>query len=218
MVDKNTKIGDIVTYGENQYKVTDNRITKGKDKKKAFIAINVIAILLIPATFILYIVSLIITGINSQSFEFGISDTLIRFGIFLVSFLVFIVVHEYVHYLTYRYLGKTPKDKLKFGVVLKSGMAYCISLVPNTIKASRLSLMMPFYVLVVPIIIIAIILQNGFLMLLAAMFASGSGGDIWYMWTLRKDSKDKYIIEAMPEGDGYEIGYVVMEKIDSETI
>jgi len=214
MKELNLKTGETVNYNDESYRVIENRIVKGKDKNKALIVINVLAFVIIFVVLIIYAIALFIMGVQGQTFEFGFAKALVQFAILFAGFLVFIIAHEYVHYLTYRYIGKTPKDKLKFGLALKTGMAYCISLVPNSIKASRLSLMMPFYVLVMPLILIAIALQSGFLIFLAALFASGSAGDFWYMWTLRKDAKDKYIIESVPEDGGYDIGYLVLEKID----
>lgn len=214
MKELNLNAGDTATYNDTEYKVIENRIVKGKDKNKALIVINVIGVAIIPIVFIIYFMVLSIVDIQEQNFEIDLIDTIIRLFVFVASFIAFIIAHEYVHYLTYRFIGKTTKDQLKFGLALKTGMAYCIALSPNTVKSSRLSLMMPFYVLVIPFIILAIALQNGFLIFLAALFASGSAGDFWYMWTLRKDSKDLYIIESVPEDGGYDIGYLVLEKID----
>lgn len=208
------KSGDTINYGQHQYRVIENRVTQGKDKQRAFIAINVIAIFIMIVTYLLCFATLSVMGVAGQGFSFSFLEMLIYFVIFVVIFLIFIVAHEYVHYLAYIFFGGIPKNKLKFGVVLKSGMAYCISLEPNTVRASRLSLMMPLYVLVIPVFIAAILTQNSFLAFLTAMFASGSGGDIWYMWTLRKDNADKYMIETMPADDGYEIGYLLLEKDD----
>lgn len=210
----NLKSGETIICNNSEYRVIENRIVQGKGKKKALITINVLAFAIIPAVFIIYFIALSIIGIQEQSFEIGIGSALIRLAIFFSSYIAFIVAHEYVHYLTYRYFGKTPKDQLKFGLALKTGMAYCIALTPNTIKSSRLSLMMPFYVLVIPFILVAIVLQSGFLLFLAALFASGSAGDFWYMWTLRNDEEDKYILESVPEDGGYDIGYLVLEKLD----
>lgn len=215
MNEKLLKTGDSVTYGQSNYKVIDNRITKDKNKTKILILINVISLLIAFGVYILYILSSAMIGVKEQVVQFDFIDMIIYLFVFVAAYVLFIIAHEYVHYLTYRYAGNIPKDKLKFGIVLKSGMAYCISLEPTTVKASRLSLMMPFYVLVIPLIIISVLTQNGFLAFLSALFAGGSAGDIWYMWTLKKDSREKYIIEAMPSGKGYEIGYLLLDKTEN---
>ncbi len=94
------------------------------------------------------------------------------------------------------------------------GMAYCISTVPNTVRTSRISLMMPIYVIIIPMAIISVLTGNKYLAILTAAFFSGSAGDLWYMWTLRKYSKDLYILEEEPVDKEYEIGYYVLEKLD----
>ena len=215
MQELSAKTGDILEYDGEHYRVMENRIKRGEEKRKAVINLNIIAI---PTIAIVYFgclfILLIINDGSTEPTNYTSSGFFLNFIIAIVSFLVYIIVHEYTHYLAYRIFGKTKKKNLKFGFVLKSAMAYCIAITPNTVKASRLSLMMPIYALIIPLIIIALIFQSTFLILLASIFASGSCGDIWYMWTLRKDAKDKYIIEAMPASDGYEIGYLVLEKIE----
>lgn len=210
----NLKPGQTVSYNNSEYQVIENRILKGKAKNSAMLIMGVVSFLLIPAVMLIYFIVLNVMGVHGQQFEFGMTNALVYMVIIIISFVLFIVAHEYVHYLTYRYIGKTEKDKIKFGLALKTGMAYCIALSPNTIKVSRLSLMMPFYVLVIPFIILAVALQSGLLIFIAALFASGSAGDFWYMWTLRKDSKDKYIIESVPQDSEYDIGYIVLEKLN----
>jgi len=204
--------GDILEYGQNKFIILENRIAAGKEKTNKIILINIAAILLMVLVYVLYIPFRIITGTPAEGLSFSMEKFFIYSAVFFVSFIAFVVAHEYVHYLSYRIWGKVPKEKLKFGLVVKSGMAYCISLEPTTVKESRTSLMMPIYVLVLPVIVLAFALQNGFLVFLSAMFFSGSAGDLWYMWTMRKDSKDKYVIESMPKNGEYELGYLLLEK------
>ena len=215
MNEKNLQPDEMVTYRDIQYRVLENRITPDEKRKSTLVKLNVISFATLGAVFILCTIAIVLLNGNAEGgFTIDGLNFLLSFLLVALVFVAFIVAHEYVHYLTYRFAGGTPKNSLKFGLSLKSGMAYCISLVPNTIKASRLSLMMPFYVLVIPTIIAAILFQSSLLTFMAALFASGSAGDFWYMWSLRKDAKDKYIIEAIPEGSEYEIGYLLLEKIE----
>ncbi len=212
MSDENLQKGELVTYGHIKYKIIDNKIVKGDKKRKTIMKINAFSVLIMIFVYLIYFAATNILGGNDTVFNFEFMSFFISFVIIFAGFVLFIVAHEYMHYLSYRISG-TPKDKLKFGVILKSGLAYCISLVPNTLKASRLSLMMPFYVLVIPCIILSIFLKNNLLGFMSALFASGSAGDFWYMWSMHKIPKDMYIVEVMPKSDGYEIGYLVLEKI-----
>lgn len=203
---------DTVTYFNKEYTVVKNEIAKGKEKKKVLISINLISILLMIFTFIIYFTSLNLLGVEKQESIIKFPQLLVYIVGFIACYIAFVVLHEYVHYLTYRIFGNVKKENLKFGLVIKSGMAYCISLEPNTVWASRLSLIMPVYILVVPMIVLSIVFQSGFAAFMCALFAGGSAGDLWYIWKMRKYPKDKYIIEAMPADYGYELGYVVLDK------
>ncbi|MEX1376829.1 MAG: DUF3267 domain-containing protein [Eubacteriales bacterium] len=215
MKEQSAKPGDILEYDGVQYKVIENRIKRGTEKRKVIINLNLIAlpIMILVFAFLYFLLALLNKGtllhINLSTGGF-IINMLIIFG----SFIVFAAIHECAHYLAYKFIGKTKKENLKLGIAPKSGMAYCIALSPNTVSASRWSLMMPIYALIIPLSAIAIILQSTFFIFLVSLFASGSAGDIWYMWTMRKDTKDKYIIEALPASSEYEVGYLVLEKIN----
>jgi len=144
---------------------------------------------------------------------------LIGFGligpiVFLFSFFIFIVIHELLHGLAFMLFNKNKKNELKFGLVLKSGLAYCISTVPVRVGPSRLSLMMPVYVVCIPLYLFAMISGDIWLIVMAVFFLSGSTGDFYYMWKLRSTNKDLYIYEVMPTKTGYEIGYLLYKKID----
>ena len=211
MNEKAMRPGDTAKYFNEEYIVLKNEIVIGKNKRKALITINLISFALIIITWIIYVTALGVLGIHGQKLTIGFPSLILYIACFIVFYVLFIIAHEYVHYLTYRIFGKVKKENLKFGIVIKSGMAYCISLQPNTVKISRLSLMMPLYILVIPALILAVIFQYGFAAFMCALFASGSAGDLWYVWTLRKYPKEKYIIESLPSDLGYEIGYVVMD-------
>lgn len=210
MQNTNYEAGDIVNYDKKDYRVVENRIIHGKEKKKLLIALNVMSLVMIILVMVLYaVMSGFINNASTDTQEI----TWWLFGIiYFVSFVLFIIMHELIHGASYYIFGKVPLKNIKFGTALKSGMAYCISLVPNKVSTSRISLMMPIYLLVIPVFLAALFTQNTFVAFLSAIFFSGSAGDIWYMWSLRKDDKDKYIVETLPDADGYEIGYYLLEE------
>lgn len=214
MNEKNMKPGDKTTYFDKEYVVEENKITVDKNKSKILLTINLLSVFITAAFFIIYIIIINLIGPAQNMVSFSFLKLLFYMVFFFAAFAIFIAAHEYVHYLAYRVFGKVKKQNFKFGLVLKSGMAYCISLQPSTVKVSRISLMMPLYVLVIPLFIISVVLKNNFIAFLTAMFAGGSAGDLWYIWTLRKYPKDKYIIESVPSSSGYEIGYLVMDLVN----
>ncbi len=131
----------------------------------------------------------------------------------IVLFTLYVVVHEWIHGVAFRLFNKNTKEQVKFGVSFKSALAYCISTIPVQVPAARLSLMMPVYVVCLPLFTIAFITNSVWLALLASYYISGSVGDFYYMWKLRKSTKNQYMYELMPTRSGYEIGYLLFEKI-----
>ena len=215
MNEKSAKPGDILEYDGVQYKVIENRIKQGKEKRKVIIDLNLLAfpIVILVFAFLYFLLALLNDGVLPP-INLSIGGFIIDMLIIFASFIVYAAIHEFAHYLAYKIIGNTKKANMKIGIAPKSGMAYCIALSPNTVRASRWSLMMPIYTLIIPLSVIAVILQSTFFIFLVSLYASGSAGDIWYMWTMRKDTPDKYIIEALPESSEYDVGYLVMEKIN----
>jgi len=131
----------------------------------------------------------------------------------MVSFIAFIIVHELLHGISFVLFGKVGFKNIQYGIVLKSGVAYCISLVPVRVWASRLSLMMPVYAVCLPMYIYSLLAQDFLFTIVALLFFTGSVGDIYYMWKLRKTNKDLYMFEEAPTSKGYKIGYLLFKKV-----
>lgn len=196
-------------YNNEEYLVKDE-VFISKDKQKSFVLqLNLYAILTV-------IILIMTTGIffNEGTIKIDSSssyllDTILFFG----SFILYIVVHELLHGLAFILFGKVSIKDIKFGVILKSGMAYCISTVPVKVNAARISLMMPVYVVCIPLYVYAFITHSFLLAILAILFFSGSVADIYYLWKLRKTNKNYYMYEKPPTKNGYEIGYILYEKV-----
>jgi len=201
------RVGDKFLFNEVEYELLENNIVSRKKKKKFLIYMNLSAWLVIT---IGVIINLII--FRTGSIEITLKSVFIL-GAYLIGFIVFAVIHELLHGGAFMLFGKVPKKDIAFGVVLKSGVAYCISKIPVSVKASRLSLMMPVYVICTPLYIIAIIFNNFGLGLYAVILFSGSVGDFYYMWKLRSTDKNLYMFENMPNKTGYEIGYLLFKKL-----
>ena len=203
------EVGSVRTFETGTFEVVENNIIKNKDKNRFIIKLNLYA-LLFSAIGIVLTFLVIPKGIT---ISIGGLD-LIFMALYFLSFLVFIVVHEWLHGISFRIWNKNTKEQIKFGIVLKSGMAYCISTIPVKVGPSRISLMMPVYAVCIPMYILALVFQDVALGILAILFLSGSVGDFYYMWKLRKTNKDLYMYEEMPSNTGYEVGYILYKKID----
>lgn len=196
------------TFSNGEYKEVDNRIVPENKKNGFVLKLNIYALFMIV---ILSIGTVMIFG----SFSFVIEgiDSLLYFAGFIISFLLYIVIHELLHGVGFVLFGEATIKDLKFGVIFKNGMAYCISTVPVSVKTSRISLMMPVYVICIPMYIIGVITNSFYISLLAVFFLSGSVGDFYYMLLLRKTDKNLYMYEEAPTKTGYQIGYILYEKV-----
>jgi len=207
------EIGDIVEFSNGRYQVVEDNIVPDKKRNNVLLLLNGLAIVLMFVTGSLMVV---LNGFIHDEFSYDLElFTLLAYMIgLLVVFFGYVVIHELLHGWAFRLFNGNKKNQLKFGVILKNGMAYCISTVPVNVKAARLSLMMPVYVVCLPLMILSVVLGNLGLVILSAALISGSAGDFYYMWKLRKTSEEYYMFEEMPTKEGYEIGYILYKKID----
>lgn len=198
-------IGETYTFQGNNYKLIATDMVPNKDKRSFLLKMSVAAILF---TIIGSILTMFFFPEGGQV-TFRIFPALIL----VVAYILYIPVHELLHGITF-VLGTSHSWKeLKFGVILNNGLAYCIPLVPETIRRVRWSLMMPLYVVCIPLYVYAILSQQFGLAVYVVFLAAGSVGDIVYLWKLRVFKSDQYMMEELPTKHGYEIGFHVYEKI-----
>lgn len=198
------ELESIRTFPNGNYKLVEDKIIPNKEKKKFMIKLNVYTLLFT----VLGMVFIILV------FPKPLDVNLVLSAILVFGFLPFIVIHELLHGLTFKLFNNMSWKELKYGIVIKSGVAYCISTVPVKIRAARLSLMMPIYAFCLPIMILGVVLNQFELVFFGFLYASGSTGDFYYMWKLRNTKKEYYMFEEMPTKTGYEIGYLLYEKVD----
>lgn len=198
-------VGETYEFSNGTYLLVEDRILKNKEKNPFLIKLNIAAILFIVAG--VFITLTLFPRNVTVEFQLG---WMLLYAFIL---LIFVVVHELLHGISFVLFSKNKWNTMKFGVSVKSGVAYCISLVPVRIPRARLSLMMPLYAVCLPVYIYAIITGDFALAILGVFLASGSVGDIYYMWQLRNVPKTLYMYEELPTKTGYEIGFYLFEKL-----
>ncbi|MBN2604654.1 MAG: DUF3267 domain-containing protein [Bacilli bacterium] len=204
-----SNIGDIVVFGDEEYCLLENNIIPQSKNNHFMLWMNVAAIGMFV---VLLIGSLLLMFGESMVGELNI----INVFLFLLSFILFIVVHELLHGMAFMLFGKVKSKHIKFGLILKSGVAYCISTVPVKVWASRLSLMMPVYVVCLPLYVYSIFSHNIIILIASLLYFTGSIGDIYYMWKLRNTDRNTYMFEEAPTAKGYKIGYLLFQKKEKE--
>lgn len=198
-------IGTTYTFLQEAYVLTENHILPEEDKMPLLYRLNGYALVFI----------LVASGITILLFwgNLSVSFTLVGTLLYLFSFLVFLVVHELLHGIAFVLGSNHPWSTMKFGIILRNGLAYCISTVPITIRRAKWSLVMPLLVVCIPLYVFAVLQGYFALAILAVLFASGSVGDIYYLWELRSFDNHQYMMETLPTKHGYNIGFLIYDKV-----
>lgn len=198
------RVGEQYDFPTGQFTCVASTLLKPREKRPFLIKLNLYAIgfmvLAIAATILIF-------GGNASG-----TLTLLEFLTYVFVSIVYIVIHEVLHGVSFVLFSKHKWSSIKFGLLLSQGLAYCISIVPVSIRRARSSLMMPLYVVCIPLYVIALVTTNLPMAIFAVILASGSIGDVYYLWKLRTATTNQYMIEELPTKSGYQIGYLLFEK------
>ncbi|MBB5171945.1 DUF3267 domain-containing protein [Texcoconibacillus texcoconensis] len=110
----------------------------------------------------------------------------------IISYFIFILVHELLHLIGYIFVGKASIDQVKLGIIWKYLMPYAHCKVPMKITHYKISVLLPFILGIVPIIF-AFLYGNGFWFIIGFLMTVGSLGDFIIIWILRKYPREVYI-------------------------
>ena len=199
----------LMEYGGVNYELVEDLTVKQEDKLKVLVWMNLImfAGLVAIAAAGTFAIRLVHPGIV---LEFGLGS----FFLILAAFAVYIFVHEFIHGLVFRLAGGVAWKDISYGAAIKSGMAYCISDVPVNLRVSRFSLIAPFIIVCVPLIACSIVIGNLPILIAGALFTTGSAGDFWYLWILRKKQAEMYMMEEKPKNKEYTLGCYVLKQAE----
>lgn len=109
--------------------------------------------------------------------------------VFFLLYIVWIIIHELFHALSYIIYGANKK-KITFGAYLEKGVLYCLCKQNVTRKNILNSVLFPLFYLSIVTGIIAVLIQSPILLLLSIANLSGCAGDIMtfiYIVRLNKD-------------------------------
>ncbi|AXI00662.1 DUF3267 domain-containing protein [Sporosarcina sp. PTS2304] len=117
---------------------------------------------------------------------------------FFVGYIILIVFHEFFHLLGFRMFCGVPWKNMDYGVNLKMGIAYATAdqLMDN--KGIRQALLLPFWMTGILPAIIALYLNDGVLLVLAAALIGGAAGD-FAMYKELKKFPDDAMVKDDPE-------------------
>lgn len=128
----------------------------------------------------------------SSTFNF-----LLLFSIFVVG----IVLHEFIHAISWGTVAKIPFSKIKFGFNLKSLSPYAHCGEAVTAKVYRIALLTPAIILGIIPILISFITGSVWCFVTGLLFTVTACGDFLIFWLIRKVKNDQLVADH-PERAG----------------
>lgn len=167
--------------------------------KKLVIVLNLVALILFLAFLpLFYRLGLVIQESSGRTLVINPLDPFLA----LLCFLIILVVHELIHGLFFKIFK--PENKVTFGIVWKSGMAYATSPGSHYTRVQMLVITLAPFVCLTSFLTLIYALNLMSLMgytLLAAMHAAGCTGDFYYTYLLTcKFTNQKILVEDTESG------------------
>lgn len=103
----------------------------------------------------------------------------------VAAVLLGIVVHEWIHGLSWVVFGSKPCSAIRFGFQWKSLTPYAHLTEPVEVHAYRLGAFMPGLILGILTFVLSLLLGNGDLFWFSLIHASAAGGDWLILWLIR---------------------------------
>ncbi|MCB2179920.1 DUF3267 domain-containing protein [bacterium] len=155
--------------------------------------------LMLPILVILGLPYILIWGLAPLWWE--LLSFLTHVGVLVLGFVIGILLHEWLHGITWKVIGKLPPGAIKYGVMWKFLTPYAHLTMPVPIKIYRLGGGMPGLALGILPGILGIILGSGWLLWVGVLFSWAAVGDFIMLWLLRDVPADCWV-EDHPEQVG----------------
>ena len=126
----------------------------------------------------------------------------------IVALVLGILVHEFIHGISWVLFGRKPLSSIKFGFQWKTLTPYAHLREPVEVNAYRLGAFLPGFILGILVYLLSLVLGDGNLFLFGLLHTSAAGGDWLVLWLLRH-VKGGTLVEDHPTNAGC---YVIGEK------
>jgi hypothetical protein len=113
--------------------------------------------------------------------------------LFILSIIFGSVIHELIHAICWSWLDGIPWTKIHFGFKWKWLTPYVHCPEPVEVSNYRWGVAMPGIVLGILPYLLALVLQNGWLLGFGLFFTIAAGGDILILWLLRSVGQGRYV-------------------------
>ena len=130
-------------------------------------------------------------------------DSVRNIGLFLVIFIAGIILHEFIHGITWAIFTKKGFRSIKFGVMWKMLTPYCHCKEPLLIRHYLLGAIMPAIILGIIPSIVSMIIGNPGLLFFGLIFTVSAIGDFMIIYLLRKEKMDTLVLDHPSEAGCY---------------
>lgn len=204
----NYEINEQIEFGGSKFEVVgDIGLEDSKKRKSSFFAGALSLILFVLVAAAGYFAIRLIHP--PMCFPLNIWTFVILIG----SYALYLFVHELIRGLVYMLLGGVSLKDLLFGVSLKQGSVYCISKAPVRIRRVRVSLLIPFITIFIPLAVLGVYYANIVLVMGAALAITLSATDFVFMHRIRKHSGGLYLLQNISNGEGDDLGGYILKEL-----
>lgn len=113
----------------------------------------------------------------------------------LVGTLFLIVAHELVHAAGWIIFGRVPPNKIKFGIIWKTGSPYAHAEVPMRAWGYRVGAALPLFVTGLLPVALGTASNQAWLTVAGSILVSGAVGDLVVLWVIRAVPADALVID-----------------------
>lgn len=172
------------------------------DTSISYFKINIMSIIVAFLIFTVLTLSYIIRwGYHSLSIVFSIEGGFNTI-IFILSLIIGVVTHEFIHGIAYYVFGKVKKTDVEFGIDWKSFVPYARCKVPvSSLVYVKVGLAPVFMLGIIPVVLCIVFENLSFIFLWAIIMFMVCSGDLCILWSIRKYLK-KFLVFDHPKRAG----------------
>lgn len=185
-----------------------------KERKETIniVTANVVSIgILLISAIVLYGIFFMVYDSRSRFNSNTLGSIVDNFGTlylkFMIVLIVGVIVHEFIHGLTWGLYAKSKFKSISFGVMWKMLTPYCHCSEPLKVPHYAVGALMPLITLGLIPAVVAICLGSLFWLNKSIIFIAAAAGDIMIVWKLRKENRNNMILDHPTEA-----GYLVYEE------
>lgn len=201
------ELNEIITIKARKFSIIEKTASEPENKRKPSFWVGLFSILLFVAVFVVGFIA-----IRALHYPSCITVTIWTFVALVGGYAAYLIVHELLRGLMLLFSRNIGLKDLSFGFRFKSGTAFCISKFPVSVRHLRFVLLVPFFLVSLPLFVYSLVIGDVIFLIAAALSFTVSAADFWYLAKLSGKTKDFFVLEEKPVPGAEEPhGYFVKE-------